>query len=382
MMRRKIQVAICIPYFKKINELKRLLHSVSEQVLDDYMVFITDDGADNEAREFVENLDERFRYYRNKERLGPTGNCNRAVGLARQYAPAYIKIMHHDDYFYDKESLQKYVEMLEDNTNAVFAFSGSGTDFGTGQAVSERSAKMEEINALYENKYNILNGNFIGAPSAVLVRNKGILMDENLIWLVDIDWYIKLLEYRNCFAYTFEPLVITGEDGNRVTDICIKDRKLVQKEWLYVYLKHSAMQDFSYLDSIIRQCLIYYKKESGYWHEDDYLAILKDAVSDGKKICIWGTEEAMEKASCLLREKGVLTGGYIDADREAEQQNIDNDGFRMNLETLEERKTDYFCLVMLKPAKEVRRILAEKGINSLPYIEKYIDKMDCIQGER
>lgn len=380
MVGEKIQVAICIPYYKKIKELKRLLYSILNQEFEDYVVFVTDDGADDEAQKFIGNLGDRFRYSRNKEQLGPTRNCNHAVRLAGQYAPAYIKIMHHDDYFYDKESLRKYVEMLERDENAILAFSGSGTDVGMGQAFYERSAKTEEINDLRGNKYSVLNGNFIGAPSAVLVRNQGILMDENLTWLVDMDWYIKLLEYQNCFAYTFEPLVVTGMDGNRVTDICIKDRELVQKEWLYVYLKHSAMQDFSHLDSIIRQCLIYYKKESGYWHEDDYLAILKDAVNDGKRICVWGEKEEIEKKRCLFQEKGMRIDGYIDADGETEKQNTDNGIFPMSLETLEKRKKDYFCLVMLNPAKEARRVLASKGINSLPYMEKYIRKMNCVYG--
>lgn len=378
MRRENAWVAICVPYYKKINALKRLIQTIVNQVFESYLVIVTDDGMDNEAEKVISDLDERFMYYRNEIRLGPTENCNHAIRIAEQYHPAYIKVMHHDDYFNDAESLKKYVEMLDRDPMAVFAFSGSKTDIQMGREIYERCADAAQVKTLREDKYTILENNFIGAPSAVLVRNVGIRMDENLIWLVDVDWYLKLLEYRNCFVCTTEALIATGLDGNRVTDRCMSDMELVQKEWLYVYLKHSSMQDFSYLDQIMRQCIVYYKKKKGYWHEDDYLAILKDAVRDGKKICLCGMEEeGAKKGYRLLKDKGIKVDCRLDMTQQGNVDGPEEDDLpRMDFETLGKRKGDYFCIVMFRQAKEVRRTLAFKGINSIPYIEAYIEKLN------
>lgn len=285
-----IKVAICIPYYKKFEALKRLLESIGKQTFGEYRVIVTDDSSDTKAKEYMEQLDSHFVYSRNPKRLGSTKNCNHAMDLARSWSPEYIKVMHHDDYFYSEESLQEFVDLLDHDPKAVFAFSGAKIDINHGQKVYETAASQEQLRKLQKDKYCILETNFIGNPSAVLVRNVGIRMDENLIWLVDIDWFMKLMEYRECFAFTPKALVGVGFDRENLTDYCLDDLDLQQKEFLYVYKKHSAMQDFSYLGRIIEISAAYYKKEKGFWNKADYQAIIKDAVGDGKKLCLWGTD--------------------------------------------------------------------------------------------
>ena len=379
MLKNHVKVAICVPYYKKLEELKRLLHTVVKQTFENYIVVITDESSYAKAQDFISNLDDRFIYHCNSNRLGPTKNCNHAICLAQLYNPEFIKIMHHDDYFNYNESLQEYVEMLDNNPDAIFVFSGSKTDINNGQEVYDRCAEENEIRSLLENKYNIVTGNFIGAPSAVLVRNVGIMMDENLVWLVDVDWYLKLLEYQNSFVFSPKALIATGIDGKRVTDACIGDMELVQKEYLYVYLKHSVMQDFSYLDYIIQRCLVYYKQEKGYWHEDDYLSILKDAINDGKKICLWGTERINAlRGYEQFKQKGIVVDCYLDEDVEKWGKEIVQNISCMSFQEFEKVKKDYLCIVMLDKAKATRKLLAKKGINSLPYIEKYIRNIDWV----
>lgn len=373
-MENSVKVAICIPYYKKAENIKRLLHTVKKQTFSNYIVIITDDSADSDIEEFVSYFDDRIIYYKNITRLGSTKNCNYAISLAQKYHPQYIKVMHHDDYFSDKNSLQEYVDMLDFHPEAILAFSGASIDINMGQEIRENGATRKQIDSLRENKYSIVEGNFIGGPSAVIVRNVGIKMDENLVWLVDVDWYLKLLEYENHFVHTEKQLIMCGWDGNRVTDMCINNMDLVQKEWLYIYLKHSPMQDFFYLDQIIRQCIIYYRKEKGYWHEEDYLAILFDAIRDRKKICLWGVGEFGIQAYRRLKDQGISVDCFLDGYAENWGRTVVDYVMCMSFEEFEKQKKEYFCIVALHKAKDIRKMLAEKGINSLPYIEKFFDK--------
>lgn len=367
-----VKAAICIPYYKKFEALKRLLESIVNQTFGEYVVIVTDDSSDTRAQEYLAQLDSRFVYFCNHERLGSTKNCNRAMELARSYTPEYIKVMHHDDYFSYEKSLQEFVDLLDHNPEAVFAFSGARIDVNDGKKVYETAASQEQLDELQKDKYCILETNFIGNPSAVIMRNVGIGMDANLIWLVDIDWFMKLLEYQECFAFTPDALVGIGFDGDNLTDYCLKDLDLQQKEFLYVYMKHSEMQDFSYLGRIIEICAAYYKKEKGFWHKEDYQAIVKDAICDGRKLCLWGTDKAhLRKGYEGLRQQGWETVCCLGRDAE-EQEIIDGDIPWIDFERLKKDKRNYLCIIMQENAKAARKLLAEKGINSLPYIERFL----------
>ena len=48
------KVAICIPSYKNIEALKRLLDSVFMQTFQDYVVVVTDDSGTDEVRNFIE----------------------------------------------------------------------------------------------------------------------------------------------------------------------------------------------------------------------------------------------------------------------------------------------------------------------------------------
>ena len=195
--------------------------------------------------------------------------------------------MHHDDYFFRSTSLDEYVSMLEENPMASLAFSGSVLDYQDGDMIY-RNATEEDIATIRKCKYELVAKNCIGAPSAVIIRNNTILMDENLSWLVDVDWYLKILEINDVFIYTEAPLIANGIDGKRMTDYCLNDKELVQREYLYVYMKHTKMQDFSYVDALMSKCRNYYWGNKGYWKIEDCVAIVKDAQNDAREIWLLG----------------------------------------------------------------------------------------------
>lgn len=216
-MDKNVIVAICIPYYEKFEFLVRLIESIKIQKFQDYIVVVTDDGSDDRAKEYIASLGERFVYIGNEKRKGPTANCNYAIEFGRRYNPQYIKVMHQDDSFTYDDSLEQMVKQLESDKEAIFVASGY-ICVKDGKNIAEHHMNMEQLEMLRQDFYRIIEGNIIGPPSLLLVRNNGIYMDENLKWIVDEEWYFKLLEYKNNFAYLNEPLISIGLDEGRVTD--------------------------------------------------------------------------------------------------------------------------------------------------------------------
>lgn len=229
------KVSICIPAYNNVSAIKRLCISILEQDYSEYEVIITDDSTEDDVERYIKEIqDKRFSYERNVIPLGATANCNAAIRKAKG---EYIKVMHHDDWFSDSHSLRLMVNMLEQNADAVIAFSGT-------YQVSAKNRYARSITPEQENKLRcdadyLFIGNYIGAPSATIWRNQGVLFDDRIKWLVDVELYIRLLREKNIYAYTTEPLICIGISDTQVTESCLHDRELIMFENAYVYHKLS-----------------------------------------------------------------------------------------------------------------------------------------------
>ena len=122
------KVSICIPAYRDREGLERLLKSIVEQTFTDHEVIVSDDVAGANAaslEDFVSSyskkLGNKLIYKKHISTGRPGDNWNSSIEGA---SGEYIKMMLHDDWFADKNSLKEYVSLLE-NTDAPLAFSGT-----------------------------------------------------------------------------------------------------------------------------------------------------------------------------------------------------------------------------------------------------------------
>lgn len=253
------KVSVCIPAFHNVESVKRLLASIEKQTFRDYEVIITDDSGDDAVKKLAEEK-EYVTYYKNEMRLGAAANWNEAV---RRSSGEYVKLMHHDDWFTEENSLAEFVRMLEEHPEADLAFSGTrqvqdGEDAGYDRAISEKDAGL-----LKKDYRNLFLGNTIGAPSAVIVRRsaiagrngqKGIEYEEALTWLVDLEYDMQILAQNPCFVYTEKPLVTIGMGENQLTEKCRDNRELNVFEYSFIFRKYKLETERPYLNKLISVC--------------------------------------------------------------------------------------------------------------------------------
>lgn len=231
-----MKVSICIPAYKHIDFLKRCLDSILEQEFSDYEVVITDDSPDNSLQKLIEIYsDKRIQYFKNEKALGSPKNWNEGIKRAKG---EYIKILHHDDWFSSPQSLSKFVKLLDENPDADIAFSAS-CDINANNEKKTHIANETFLSNLREETETIYTGNQLGAPSVCIFRNKNYTFDPNLIWLVDIDFYMQVIMKKKSFTFTSEILVNIGVSEFQITRQCLTEAKVRISEKIYLYKKYN-----------------------------------------------------------------------------------------------------------------------------------------------
>lgn len=235
------EVSICIATYNSREMLMRLLESIKKQKFKDYEVIVCDDSDNNDSEDVCREFEE-VRYYHNKVRLGATLNNNKAISLARG---KYVKVMHHDDYFSDENSLQRFVDMFNiPMFHGNFVFSGRYDELTDGSFLAGHTSNFD-IYRIRKSWKSILFGAVIGAPSVTMWRNNienPFLFDPSIAWFVDLEAYCRMLKTSPDFKYCAEPLIVNGEGNENVkmTNIYRNDTDLIVKEGIYMYEKMGA----------------------------------------------------------------------------------------------------------------------------------------------
>ncbi len=230
-----IFISICIPAYKRVHYLKRLLDSISIQTYRDFDVVISDDSDDDSVELLTKEFQDKFslRYYRNKPSLGTPANWNFAITKA---AGEWIKLMHDDDWFATKDALTIFADHTKKGNNFIFSAYTNVFEEGKSETVfmpaSWKRKILKEPNVL-------LAKNVIGPPSVTLIH-KSILQqyDERLKWRVDMEYYIRLLQQERSYTYINKPLVNVGISESQVTQSCIYVPEVELPEGYILLQKH------------------------------------------------------------------------------------------------------------------------------------------------
>ena len=233
-------LSICIPTYNQVNYLKKVMDSILIQSFTNYEIIISDDSTSDDVFFLIDSYinnysDKLIRYYRNAPSLGSPTNWNFAIRKARG---KYIKIMHHDDWFPNNSILEKYVEKLNYNCKTI-VFGGCKTLIVRQKIEVVNLPSIDQFTTIKKKPFNLIFGNLIGSPSAIIFPNIQVEFDSSLKWLVDIDFYLKLLiEYDFELNYIQEVTIDNVLDDHNITNECLYDFEINLKEYSYIYSKY------------------------------------------------------------------------------------------------------------------------------------------------
>ena len=240
-----VEVSICLPAYNQTKYLVKTLDSIILQTFQNFELIISDDSTTNDVESIVNTYRNKFtlkvQYVRNNPSLGSPENWNHAISIAQG---KWIKIMHHDDWFCDSTALEKMVILAKNHSNA-FIFAGI-----KGEILQEKRSYVNlptqhKIQELKNDPFSLIWANIIGPPSAILYPKSAIQFDHNLIWLVDIEFYLQLLLNKDLeLVYIEEVLFENCQDAHNITNNCFQNKQLELKEFNYIYNKFYPNSSF------------------------------------------------------------------------------------------------------------------------------------------
>jgi glycosyltransferase involved in cell wall biosynthesis len=222
-------ISVCIPSYKRVKYLERLLASIRHQSYGHFEVVLSDDSPDDSVKDLLEKYtDLPISYFHNVPAAGTPGNWNLAIEKAKG---DWIKIMHDDDWFSTPVSLERFANAASES-KSLFLFSASRYIQEDGSE-HVRNLTSEEIKALHTDPLYLIYDNLIGHPSAVLhKKDPSIQYNPSYKWVVDMDFYIHYLDQHPGWEYIAEPLVNIGEGSTQVSADCYKNPDVEIPEYL------------------------------------------------------------------------------------------------------------------------------------------------------
>lgn len=216
--------SIVIPTYNNVELFGRAVSSVMGQSYDDWQLIVTDDSRTPVIKEQALTLaDPRIRYYPRTVHDGAVANWNNGLSLA---TGRYVIVMHHDEELKGHDYLQRLAGKLEQADLVVsdIRVSEQGRPERRGRINGWLKRMMLAIPA------SVLNTNPIGPCACLAFRREFIqTFDEYLTWVVDTEWYYRMLTAAPRVLYAPD-LLIRSNSGHadQITlniDIAEKNRQ-------------------------------------------------------------------------------------------------------------------------------------------------------------
>lgn len=204
-------VSIGIPTYRGAEFIGATIESVLAQSFPDFELWVIDDNSPDDTAEVVARYaDPRIRYLRNERNLGPQGNWNRCLEVARG---KYFKLLPHDDLL-APDCLRQQVAVLEQDGSERIALVFGARDVvdPSGRRLMRRgfpsrgAATMDGFDVA--RRCVRAGTNLIGEPGSGLFRLKLARhigkYDASLPYVVDLDYWFRLLAHGDAH-YTATP---------------------------------------------------------------------------------------------------------------------------------------------------------------------------------
>lgn len=228
-----VLLSVCIPaYEMRGNGTRFLEHSfniLKKQTFKEFEVVVSDQ-SDNEdiqnlCNKWSSDLNIKHSYNRSARRQSST-NANNAVAHA---SGDIVRLLFQDDFLFDENSLETEMVHFTGNQNCWMVSACCHTKDG-----------LNLVNPFYPKYHDAIHygNNTISSPSVItLKRDSFVGFDENLFWLMDVEFYKRMYDTCGLPAVCNYITAVNREHKDQVSNT-IATEEIKKKELEYIINKY------------------------------------------------------------------------------------------------------------------------------------------------
>ena len=241
-------VSICVPAYQKPKYVSRLLDSILLQDYKNVEIVISDDSPGEDTKQAIEPyLNQlRIRYIHNQPSLRSPRNWNHALNNA---SGDLLVLMHQDDWYHSQKALSSFVEAFDDTAVDFVFCQNTAVDENGNKTVLQAIPSL--LYRLSKTPNHLVLAQVIGPPGNTMLRTQvDVRYDERFIWLVDVDYYVRVLKKGYRYRYLAQHLVSIGLHEDQTTAFCRANPDIIFKEniWFAQKLEPQAFNDIQIYD--------------------------------------------------------------------------------------------------------------------------------------
>ena len=190
-----MKLSILIPAYNYTEGIERILNRAKELKYVNkkkYEIIIHDNSENfriyNIYKKYADYLN--IHYKKNLKFIGAANNWNSLLKVAKGQ---FIYMIHHDEFPQKKNFFSKLILTVENYKNYDIFFFNCLLVNNNIILRQNFFFLLKKLIITYFPAY-ILRRNVVGSISNIVFKNKNILFDKRLVWLVDVDFYYRLIK--------------------------------------------------------------------------------------------------------------------------------------------------------------------------------------------
>lgn len=251
------KVSVLIPVYNTEKFIDEAIKSVLRQTFTDFELIIVDNCSTDNSYAIINGykVDQRVRIYQNESNIGMARNWNQCMLYARG---EYIKFLCADDYF-ESFVLEEYVKVMDLHRDVSLVISPRQILNKDNEIIKWPPffiGKKNGTDVYIDIVKNHINP--LGEPTIVMFRRKDIhigLFNEDLIWLPDIDYWLKLCLIGNVYGIE-KCCTVFRHHVDQGTQEIKKNKTFIREEKRFIYY------NFFIRNSILKENYTAYIKTS------------------------------------------------------------------------------------------------------------------------
>lgn len=223
----KIILSVLIPLYNNRRGIEKILNGLNtiDPIYSELIEIIISEDSEKSVlfKKEIINLKRKFKYFQyidNKPKLGFARNWNKLISKSNG---DYFWLLHHDEYWLP--SIDLINNIIKNLTYKKDLYILPVKKINVKNIKNYKIILSQEhlpnkyiIKAFINNPINFINTNIIGPPSSLIVSKKyKQKYNEKLLFLIDVDYYIRLLKIINkksIYIFKYKKAFIFSSQNN------------------------------------------------------------------------------------------------------------------------------------------------------------------------